>query len=111
MFLPMRQKSGKEIQSYKVVTYTNSSSVTIAANSSSVITLSTSDTDLTNYSCIGVLSCNTAGGSSTCTSFKAFFIDASAGSTISVAVANPTSSSLTISANKVTVDVRVMKFG
>jgi len=101
---------GYRISTYKLIGYTNASAITVNANASQAVTLTTSDTDLSNYVCVGLMNYNLCSGVSAALSLKALDIQGSASSSISGAVGNGGTASVTIPAGKLSLSVRAVKF-
>ena len=91
----------------KLVTFKNASSVTIGANTSANVALSTSDNDLSGWIPMGIISYNTYQGETGRYALKA--VGYNNDNTVSAYVMNGTSASVTIAANKITMDIRFLK--
>jgi len=90
----------------KLVSFKNASSVTISANNSANVVLSTSD-DLSGWIPMGIINYNTYQGETGRYALKA--VNYNSNNTINAFVMNGTASSITLAANKVTMDIRFLK--
>lgn len=91
----------------KLVSFKNASSVTIGANNSANVVLSTSDDDLSGWIPMGIINYNTYQGEVGRYALKA--VNYNNNNTINAFVMNGTASSITLAANKVTMDIRFLK--
>jgi len=91
----------------KLVSFKNASSVTISANNSANVVLSTSDDDLSGWIPMGIINYNTYQGETGQYALKA--VNYNSNNTINAFVMNGTASSITLPANKVTMDIRFLK--